>query len=132
MAETRQVILPVTGMTCANCVATIERNLKKEAGVKDSIVNLSNERATVNYDPAVASIETIIKRIERAGYGIAEGELDLRIRGLSDSIDADRLKKKLTSLPGILSASVNIASETARVRYIPTILTRVEIQQAIQ
>ncbi len=132
MAETRQVILPVTGMTCANCVATIERNLKKEAGVKDSIVNLSNERATVNYDPAVASIETIIKRIERAGYGIAEGELDLRIRGLSDSIDADRLKKKLTSLSGILSASVNIASETARVRYIPTILTRVEIQQAIQ
>ena len=132
MAETRQVILPVTGMTCANCVATIERNLKKEAGVQASNVNLSNERATVDYDPAVASITTIIKRIERAGYGIAEGELDLHVRGLSDSADADRLAKKLNSLTGILSASVNIASETARVKYIPTVLTRVEIQQAVQ
>ena len=132
MAETRQVILPVTGMTCANCVATIERNLKKEAGVQASNVNLSNERATVDYDPAVASIATIIKRIERAGYGIAEGELDLHVRGLSDSADADRLAKKLNSLTGILSASVNIASETARVKYIPTVLTRVEIQQAVQ
>ncbi len=132
MAEIRQVILPVTGMTCANCVATIERNLKKEAGVQASNVNLSNERATVDYDPAVASIETIIKRIERAGYGVAEGELDLHIRGLSDSADADRLTKKLNSLTGILSANVNIASETARVRFIPTVLTRVEIQQAVQ
>ncbi len=132
MAETRQVILPVTGMTCANCVATIERNLKKEAGVQASNVNLSNERAMVDYDPEVASIETIIKRIERAGYGIAEGELDLHIRGLSDSADADRLSKRLTGMTGILAASVNIASETARVRYIPTILTRVEIQHVIQ
>ncbi len=132
MEETRQVILPVTGMTCANCVATIERNLKKEAGVQASNVNLSNERATVVYDPAVASIETIIKRIERAGYGIAEGELDLRIRGLSDSADADRLSRKLASLTGVLTANVNIASETARVKYIPTLLTRAEIQQAVK
>jgi Cu+-exporting ATPase len=132
MEETRQVILPITGMTCANCVATIERNLKKEAGVQASNVNLSNERATIEYDPAVASLDGIIKRIEKAGYGIAEGELELNIQGLSDSADASRLEKKLTGLNGIMEARVNIASETARVKFIPTILTRVEIQQAVQ
>jgi len=132
MAETRQVILPITGMTCANCVATIERNLKKEAGVQASNVNLSNERATIEYDPSVATLVGIIKRIERAGYGIAEGELDLNIQGLSDSADAARLEKKLSGLTGIQEARVNIASETARIKFIPTMLTRAEIMQAIQ
>jgi P-type Cu+ transporter len=132
MAETQQVILPITGMTCANCVATIERNLKKEAGVQASNVNLSNERATIEYDPSVATLDTIIRRIERAGYGIAEGELDLGIQGLSDSADAARLEKKLSGMNGILEARVNIANETARVKFIPTLLTRVEIQQAVQ
>ena len=41
MAETKQVILPITGMTCANCVATVERNLKKDKGVIVANVNLS-------------------------------------------------------------------------------------------
>jgi Cu+-exporting ATPase len=132
MEETRQVILPITGMTCANCVATIERNLKKEAGVQASNVNLSNERATIEYNPGVATLDGIIRRIEKAGYGIAEGELELSIQGLSDSADAARLEKKLAGLNGILEARVNIASETARVKYIPTIVTRVEIQQAVQ
>ena len=52
MTETKQLTLPVTGMTCANCVATVERNLKKVDGVQMAVVNLSSERATVEFDPA--------------------------------------------------------------------------------
>jgi len=52
MTEMKQVILPVTGMTCANCVATIERNVKKLDGVQSAAVNLASERATVVFDPA--------------------------------------------------------------------------------
>ena len=52
MAETRHLTLPITGMTCANCVATIERNLKKMDGVQSAVVNLSSERATVEFDPS--------------------------------------------------------------------------------
>ena len=42
MPDTKQIILPIKGMTCANCVATIERNLKKLDGVEDVAVNLSS------------------------------------------------------------------------------------------
>jgi len=131
MATNQQVILPITGMTCANCVATIERSLKKESGVQYSSVNLSNERATVEFDPAVASISKLVNRIERAGYGIASGEADLVIKRLSDNNDARRLEKNLSALQGVLEAQVNIATEHARVKYVPTIISQVEIRHAV-
>ena len=50
MSETKQLTLPITGMTCANCVATVERNIKKLDGVEAAVVNLSSERAMVDFD----------------------------------------------------------------------------------
>lgn len=52
MTDTKQLTLPITGMTCANCVATVERNLKKLDGVNAAVVNLSSERAMVECEPA--------------------------------------------------------------------------------
>jgi P-type Cu+ transporter len=131
MTTNQQVVLPITGMTCANCVATIERSLKKENGVQSSSVNLSNERATVEFDPSVASISKLVSRIERAGYGIASGEADLAIKHMSDNNDARRLEKNLASLDGVLEAQVNIATEKARIKYVPTIISQVEIRKAV-
>src|SRR3990172_197701 len=98
----KQVTLPITGMTCANCVATVERNLKKVAGVQTAAVNLSSERATVEFDPSLAGLGDLIGRVERAGYGVATGEADLLIRRLSDTNDAGRLEKALRQLDGVL------------------------------
>src|SRR5512141_503009 len=111
MAETKQLTLPVTGMYCANCVTTIERNLKKVNGVQSAVVNLASERATVQYDPAAAGLADMIARVQRAGYGIATGEADLTLRRLADDNDARRLEKALLRLEGVLEAQVNFASE---------------------
>lgn len=131
MTTNQQVILPITGMTCANCVATIERNLKKENGVQTSIVNLSNERATIEFDPTIVTVPKLVSRIERTGYGIATGEADLVIKRLSDSVDASRLEKHLSAQEGVMEAKVNIATERARIKYIPTIISQSEIRHAI-
>src|SRR5512143_527062 len=117
MSETKQLTLPITGMTCANCVATVERNLKKLDGVNTAVVNLSSERATVEYDAARLGLGDMIARVNRAGYGVATGEADLIIKRLSDDNDARRLEKALTSLEGVLDAKVTIANEKARVTY---------------
>jgi copper chaperone CopZ len=45
-----ELTLPVTGMMCANCAATVERTLKKTDGVSDAVVNYASERATVHFD----------------------------------------------------------------------------------
>jgi Cu+-exporting ATPase len=130
MSEFKQVVLPVTGMTCANCVATIERSLKKEKAVQSASVNLSNERATIEYNPLESNLISLVGRIERAGYGIASGEADLMIKHMSDNNDARRLEKKLSSLEGVLEAQVNITTERARVKYIPTVVSQNEIRRA--
>ncbi len=131
MADTKNVTLPVTGMTCANCVATVERNLKKVDGVEQAMVNLSSERATVEFDPQLAGLDDLIARIQRAGYDVATGEADLLVHRMSDDNDARRLEKKLAELEGILEVSVSFASERARLKYVPTIISQSEIRRAI-
>ncbi len=127
----KQVVLPITGMTCANCVATVERNLKKVQGVDAAVVNLSSERATVEFDPTLTGLDDLIARVGRAGYDVAAGEADLPIRGLSDDNDARRLEKALAALDGVLEASVNFATERARVRYIPTVVSQADLRRAV-
>lgn len=131
MTETKQLTLPVTGMTCANCVATVERGLKKQAGVQAAAVNLSSERATVTFDPAAVGLPDLIARVERAGYGVATGEADLVIKRLADDNDARRLEKALLKLEGVLEAQVSVATERARVRYVPTVVSQAEIRAAV-
>jgi Cu+-exporting ATPase len=127
----RQVILPITGMTCANCVATVERNLKKETGVESASVNLSSERASVSYDPRLADLPALVARVERAGYGVATGEAELIVKRLADDNDARRLEKKLLTLEGVLEVSASVATDRVRVRYIPTVVSQHEIRKAI-
>lgn len=100
MAESQHITLPITGMTCANCVATVERNLKKVDGVQVALVNLSSERATVEFDPSRANLSNLVNRVEMAGYGIATGEADLMVHRMSDDDDARKLQKTLEAIDG--------------------------------
>ena len=131
MSETKQLTLPITGMTCANCVGTVERNLKKLDGVQAASVNLSSERASVEFDPAKLGLTDLITRVERAGYGVATGEADLVIKRLDDDNDARRLENALRKLEGVLEVQVSYATEKARVRYVPTIVSQAEIRRAV-
>src|SRR5512138_2775482 len=131
MSDTKQLTLPITGMTCANCVATVERNLKKMDGVKTAVVNLSSERATVDFEPSKLQLTDMIARVNRAGYGVAAGEADLIIKRLADDNDARRLEKTLLSQEGVLEAQVSFTTEKARVQYVPTIITLAELRRAV-
>ena len=131
MTDSKQIILPITGMTCANCVATVERNLKKVDGVQFASVNLSSERATVELDPAEAGLGDLIARIERTGYGIATGEADLLIQRMSDDNDARRIEKAILQVEGVVGVQVSYSTERAKVRYIPTVVSQVDIRKAV-
>ena len=66
------VELPITGMSCANCAAAVERALNGLPGVTDVSVNVATERATVAYIPGVASVSAMVEAVEQAGYGVVQ------------------------------------------------------------
>lgn len=119
MADVKSTTLPVTGMTCANCAATIERNVRRLSGVDVANVNLANEKLTVTYDPSVLDERGIIARVERIGYGVPLGNVELPITGLRDNSDAVALEKVLARQPGVLAAGVSYGTERASLQYIP-------------
>lgn len=131
MSELRLITLPITGMTCANCSASVERNLKKVNGVQTATVNLSSERATVEFDPQLSSLDDLITRVQRAGYGIAEGEANLVIHRMSDDNDARRLEKALSSLEGVRDVRVSYVNERAQLQYVPTLINQTDLRRVV-
>ncbi len=131
-ATTKDLTLPITGMTCANCVSTVERTLKKLDGVSFASVNLASERASVSYDPERVNQGALIERVRRAGYDVALGEAELNLRRLADSNDAARLETTLLEQTGVVEVSVNLASEKARVRYLPTAISQNDLRRVVE
>jgi P-type Cu+ transporter len=121
MSDTRQIILPITGMTCANCSTTIERNLKKMPGVADAAVNYASEKASVTYDPAQSSEAQMRALISDLGYGVATARIEIPVTGMTCANCSATIERNLKKMPGVASASVNLATERATVEFIPTL-----------
>jgi len=129
----QQITLPVTGMTCAMCAQNVERSLQKADGVASVQVNLATEQATVHFDaapPAAAAV--LVQRLQDAGYGVLSASLDLPITGMTCAMCVQNVERSLTKLEGLLSASVNLASEKAAVRYLPTVLAHHDLIAAVE
>jgi Cu+-exporting ATPase len=69
---TARVELPITGMTCANCAATVEQTLNKLPGVVEASANFATERASVAYIPGAVAVADMIQAVEEAGYGVVQ------------------------------------------------------------
>jgi Cu+-exporting ATPase len=108
------VRLPIAGMTCASCVARVEKALNSVPGVQSASVNLATEAATIKVAPSV-TMEALAKAVERAGYEVGHEELDLAVRGMTCASCVARVEKALGKVPGVLSATVNLATERAHV-----------------
>jgi Cu+-exporting ATPase len=74
MSEVEHITLPISGMTCANCATTIERNLRKMPGVVNANVNLATERASLEFIPTLVSYGDFKHKIEDIGYGVIESQ----------------------------------------------------------
>ncbi len=132
MTEQEHLTLPILGMTCANCVAAVERNLKKVEGVQSANVNLSSERAAISYDPKKASLDDFIDRVHRAGYEVALGEASLGIKNLTDTSDAAAIEKVLNATNGVIETSVNLVTENVLIKYVPTIVSQNDLRRVIR
>lgn len=126
----QQWTLGVTGMTCASCVARVEKALTRVPGVSSASVNLVNETATVEVDVNTA-LTLLLQAVADAGYRVKEDELVLAIGGMTCASCVGRVEKALLKVPGVRSATVNLASEVARVRAVSGVVSLAVLTQAV-
>ncbi|MFO7160921.1 MAG: heavy metal translocating P-type ATPase [[Clostridium] cellulosi] len=128
--------LKIAGMSCAACAARIEKGLSRLDGVKSANVNLSLERATVEYDDSVTNRDELEKVVTKLGYSVikekATKKAVLNVRGMTCASCAARIEKKLLRTDGVTTAAVNLATEKATVEYDPAKIKVSDIIKAIE
>ncbi|MCF6248468.1 MAG: heavy metal translocating P-type ATPase [Desulfobacula sp.] len=113
--------LPITGMSCANCSASISRTVGKIDGVQDANVNFAAEQAQVKFDPDKTDPQKIVKAIHDLGFSIPTSKKEMPITGMSCANCAANIERTLNKkVDGVVSASVNFASERLSVEYLPS------------
>ena len=131
MSEKHHTTLGITGMTCAACSSRVEKVLNKMDGV-EAQVNLTTEKATIDYDSEVVSIDDITKKIEHIGYGVVTEQVDLDVFGMTCAACSSRIEKVLNKQDGVKQATVNLATENASVQYNPGIIDMDDLIGKIQ
>nr|XP_012421692.1 PREDICTED: copper-transporting ATPase 1 isoform X2 [Odobenus rosmarus divergens] len=122
--------IQVTGMTCASCVANIERNLRREEGIYSVLVALMAGKAEVRYNPAVIQPPMIAEFIRELGFGATmienadegDGVLELVVRGMTCASCVHKIESILTKHRGIFYCSVALATNKAHIKYDPEII----------
>ncbi len=130
--EPRSLEIGVQGMTCASCVGRVERGLSKVAGVEAASVNLATERASVRFDPAQTDARSLVAKVRDVGYEPVTAELELPITGMTCASCVSRVERALGKVEGVLSASVNLASEHAHIEYLPASTTPGQLRAAVR
>jgi P-type Cu+ transporter len=128
----RRLDIGIEGMSCASCVANVERALAAVPGVRSAAVNLATERGTVQYDPTAVSPAALVGAIEAAGYRAGVETATIPIGGISCASCVATIEGALASVPGVLAASVNFATNRASVRFLPASVRIGDLRQAIR
>lgn len=131
VTEAAQLSVAVAGMTCASCVGHVEKAIAKLPGVTKVSVNLATERADVTFAGA-ADPQALVAAIERAGYQVPESEVEIGVGGMTCASCVGHVEKALSKVSGVSSATVNLATERASVRYRASIASLENLEAAIR
>ncbi len=128
----RTVQIGIEGMTCASCVARVERSLGKVEGVEEVGVNLATEKANISYNPEQVGLGELLGSIEKSGYEPLSAETSFGVTGMTCANCVSRVERKLSKTEGVRDASVNLATERATVRYLPDVVSERELHEVVE
>jgi Cu+-exporting ATPase len=126
------VTFRVEGMTCASCVARVEKALARVPGAAGAAVNLATEKAGVDLDPAKAGTAEAVAAVRRMGYTPVVETLEMGIGGMSCASCVARVEKALAKVPGVIEAGVNLATEKATVSFLPEMTGPDRLEEAVR
>ncbi|MDZ7660504.1 heavy metal translocating P-type ATPase [Fodinibius sp.] len=127
-----KIQLPIIDMHCASCAETIEKELKKLQGINKAVVNGATENAYVEFNRAEMSLTRIIDTIKKAGYKTGYAKLRLHISGMHCNSCVTQIEKELEGTAGVLQASIDLGTESALVKYLPSKVDYPLVKQIIE
>ncbi len=128
---TQELTLPIEGMTCASCSSRVERALSRVPGVSAASVNLATERATVQVQDGTLPA-TLSEAVVRAGYAVPSETVALAVDDMTCASCVSRVERALNRVPGVMQASVNLATNQAQVTRLAGIATDAALIDAVQ
>ena len=130
--DLQKLDLSISGMSCASCVAKVEKGLATIGGVSDAKVNFATETASISYNPAQVQPSAFIQTINELGYEAGLKKASLPIQGLSCASCVNKVQTALNQISGVMEATVNFATETATVEYFPGTVSVAELVKTIE
>src|SRR5437879_12055319 len=130
MSKSR-IILPIEGMTCASCAATVQEALAGASGVTSAGVNFATNKAAIEYDSAQTNVAQLIKAVREAGYNCGKASVTFGIVDLHYAPSVTPLEQSLSRVLGVIRAVANQATETATVDYVPGVVSAEDLEKAV-
>jgi Cu+-exporting ATPase len=130
MAKAR-IVLPIEGMTCASCAATVQEALAGASGVSSAGVNFATNKAAIEYDAAQTNVGQLIKTVREAGYNCGKASVTFGITDLHYAPSVAPLEQALARVTGVIRAAANQATETATVDYVPGVVSAEDLEAAV-
>ncbi len=126
-----RIAFAVEGMSCAACVRRVETALTKVPGAAEAAVNLATGKVSVDYDPARVAPVDLIAAVEKAGYVAPAEKVEISIGGMSCAACVGRVERVVKKVPGVLDASVNLATGKASFSFLPGVADVAAVSQAV-
>ena len=131
-ATNRRLSVGVQGMTCASCVAQVERALSRVDGVEKASVNLATEKASVTFDPQKVGVPALLGAVKERGYIPVTAQASLSVEGMTCASCVGRVERALNKTGGVVEAAVNLATEKATVTYLPDGVSLGQLKAAVR
>src|SRR6059058_1521728 len=126
-----RILLPIEGMSCAACAATVQKALGTRDGVTSAAVNYATGKATVDYDDARVHVGELIQTVRAAGYDCGKASVTFAVYQLHYAPSVTPLEQALRRVPGVVRAVANQATETVSVDYVLGAATAEDLERAV-
>jgi len=131
VAQMKETLLRIRGISCAGCVRKIESRLDELPGVDSAAINASNGEAVINYDSGQTPLSEIVSAVEKAGFHVSISSRFYQLEGIHCASCVNRVEKAVAELESVIEVAVNLGDGVLRVDAISGGIHRSEIEAAV-